>query len=64
MSILQKLAEDNIVSFELIKDKTKVEIEECCVNHFKAELNRIGMIDLIIELLLLVKQMEDKDSMS
>ncbi len=60
MSILGKLAEKDVVIFELIENKTKMRLTEGCDLWFSVDLSKTEVKELIYELNVLYKKMPKK----
>ena len=58
MSILLKLEENSVVTFELSRDKRRLLVQECCDFYFKSELKTAEVKQLIDELKAIYEQME------
>ena len=59
MKVLQKLEDEYIVSLSLSKDNKSMEVMECCDYHYKANLIKVEVRALLIELDFIYNQMED-----
>ncbi len=58
MSILARLKEEGVVSFELRRDKRQLLVQECCDFYFESDLSKAEVKQLIDELTAIHEEMK------
>uniref|UniRef100_A0A6M3JYC6 Uncharacterized protein n=1 Tax=viral metagenome TaxID=1070528 RepID=A0A6M3JYC6_9ZZZZ len=58
-SILERLEDDQIVSFEVSPDRSNIEVMECCDGYFTRKMGKEQLVKMIAELQVLADKMTD-----